>query len=117
MNEAKRKKEQKEEKYRRRKETIRYLISLIWEVFQYVLILLLLVAAIIACAIFGVVAEIVVFILYSWVGIVFIKKAMMRNSGEISIKDFFKIDILAFFFVECVLFAIIRLYCLFVYHV
>ena len=117
QNAATRKKEQKEEKYRRRRETIGYLISLIGDVFQYVLFVLLLVAAFIAGEIFGIVAKIVIFILFSWVGIVLIKKAMMRNSGEISINDFFKFDILAFFFVECVLLAIIRLYCLIVYHV
>lgn len=117
MNEAIRKKEQKEEKHRRRRETIRYFISLIWEVFQVVLFVLLLVAAIIAEIKCGIVAKIIIFILLSWFGIVFIKKAMMRNSGEIRLKDFFKKDILVFIFVEIVLLAIARLYCLFVYHV
>lgn len=117
QNTATRKKEQKEEKLRRRRETIRYLISLIWDVFQWVLFLLLVVAAIIACVNFGIVARIIVFILSSWFGIVVIKKAMVRNSGEISISDFLKSDIPIFFFVECVLLVIIYLYCKIVYHI
>ena len=108
---------EKEKKYRRLRETLGYIISLIWDVFKYVLFVLLLVAAIIAEIKCGIVAKIIIFILLSWFGIVFIKKAMMRNSGEIRLKDFFKKDILVFFFVEIVLLAIARLYCLLVYHV
>lgn len=92
----------------------------IWDVFKGVLLGLLLVSIIISLIIagesLGIVAKIVIFIVSSWIMIVLIKKAMMRNSGEIGIKDFFKIDILIFFFVEIVLLAIIRLYCLIVYH-
>lgn len=92
----------------------------IWDVFKGVLFGLLLVSIIISLIIagesLGIVAKIVIFIVSSWIMIVLIKKAMMRNSGEIGIKDFFKIDILIFFFVEIVLLAIIRLYCLIVYH-
>ena len=115
QNAATRKKEQKKEKHRRRRETIGYLISLIWEIFQYVLILLLFVSAIIAGVILGGIAEIVIFIVLSWIVLTLIKEAIM-GKREIKIKDFFKFETIAFNIVAYVLLAIIRLYCLIIYH-
>ena len=97
---------EKEKRNSRLRETIWYIISLIEDVLQYVLLVLLLVAAIIAEIKCGIVAKIIIFILLSWFGIVFIKKAMMRNSGEICINDFFKTTILVFVFTEIVLLVI-----------
>ena len=103
---AKRKNEQKEEKYRKLRETMWYLLGLIGEVFEYVLIVLLIVATFIAGEKLGIVAKIVIFVLQSWIMIVLIKSAMMRNSGEICINDFFKTPILVFVFIEFVLLVI-----------
>ena len=89
------------------------------KVSQIVLIVLLLVAIAIAVAILfgiGVIAKTVVFTVSSLIMIVIIKKGIMGNSIKISIADLFKFDILAFFFVEIVLLAIIRLYISIIYH-
>lgn len=92
----------------------------IWDVLKDVLFGLLLVSIIVSIFIagetLGVVAQIVIFIVSSWIILTLIKEAMMGNS-EIKIKDFFKVGTIVFMFVAYVLMAIIYLYCLFIYHV
>jgi len=107
---------EKEKKYRRLRETIGYIISLIWDVFKYVLFVLLLVAAIIVGEVFGIIAKVVIFIVSLYFISFLIFEAIKRKS-ELDIKDLFKFDTFLIFIFSLVIIAIIRLYCLIVYHV
>ena len=107
---------EKEKKYRRLRETIGYIISLIWDVFKYVLFVLLPVAAIIVEEVFGIIAKVVIFIVSLYFISFLIFEAMKRKS-EPDFKDLFKFDTFFFFVICFVITAIIRLCCLIAYHV
>ena len=107
---------EKEKKYRRLRETLGYIISLIWDVFKYVLFVLLPVAAIIVGEVFGIIAKVVIFIVSLYFISFLIFEAIKRKS-EPDFKDLFKFDTFFFFVICFVITAIIRLCCLFVYHV
>ena len=109
QNVATKKKGKKEKKHRRLRETIGYLISLIWEVFQKVLFLLFLVSPIIARVTLGGVAALLISIVVLYY-IFFIIFEAIKGKSDPNFKDLFKFDTFFFCVICLVITAIIYLY-------